>query len=67
MSKGAAVEQLLTIEDVAEAVRSTPAAVHTLRHRGVGPKGIRVGKRVLFREADVRRWLEERAEAGVAP
>jgi len=56
------VEQLLRIEDLAAMLQTTPQAIHTQRHRGVGPKGVRVGKRVLYRPADVAAWLEERAE-----
>ena len=56
------MEQLLKIEDVAEMLRTTPQAIYTQRYRGAGPRGVRVGRRVLFRPADVAAWLEERAE-----
>jgi len=57
------IERLLTIEDVADWIRTTPAAIHTQRYRGAGPRGVRVGKRILFRRADVEDWLDARAEA----
>ncbi|WP_430869212.1 hypothetical protein [Demequina aurantiaca] len=30
-----------------------------MRRQGRGPRGIRSGKRVLFRHADIEFWLEE--------
>lgn len=56
------MEQLYTVEQVAEWAHTTASGIWTLRSRNKGPKGVRVGRRVLFRESDIRRWLEERAE-----
>lgn len=56
--------KLLTVEDVAALVHTTPQAIHSQRHRGIGPRGVRIGKRVLFREEDVNAWLDGRAEHG---
>jgi len=42
------------------------ASVWTVRHwryQKTGPKGIKVGKRVLYGQSDVDRWLSERDEA----
>jgi DNA-binding transcriptional MerR regulator len=52
-------ERLLTIGEVAELTR---APVNTLRYwRGIGagPPAFKVGRRVLYRESDVRAWLDE--------
>jgi excisionase family DNA binding protein len=57
------VDELLTVGDVAQLTRSTPAAIYQWRRRGTGPKGLRVGNKVLFRRQDIEEWLESRAES----
>jgi len=57
------VDELLTVEDVAQLTRSTRAAIYQWRRRGNGPKGVRVGNKVLFRHQDIEAWLESRAES----
>jgi len=42
-----------------------PCSVSTLETyatRGGGPRFYKVGRRVLYREADVRRWIEGRTQ-----
>lgn len=41
-------------------------SIYQLRHRGVGPKGYRVGRRLLFREEDVHEWIDSLREPGAA-
>lgn len=53
------MQKYLTTEDVASTVRTSPATVRYWRHRGTGPRGVRVGRRVLYAEADVAAWLED--------
>jgi excisionase family DNA binding protein len=59
------VEELLTIQDVADLTRSTVDAIYQWRRRGKGPKGVRVGNKLLFRPRDIEAWLESRAESHV--
>lgn len=59
-------ERLLTIEELAALVHTTPEAIHTQRYRTGEPKGVKVGRRVMFRDEDVRRWLDGHAEHGKA-
>ena len=62
------MEELLTVSDVAQLTRSTPSAIYQWRRRGSGPKGLRVGNKVLFRRQDIEEWLESRVESsGDAP
>jgi hypothetical protein len=56
------IETMLTTEEVAALIRTTPAGVANMRYRGVGPRGIRAGKRVLYRESEVLAWLDSRAD-----
>ena len=54
--------RLLTVEDLAELVGVPPRTVYTWRQEKTGPRGIRVGKHLRFRLADVEAWLEKRAD-----
>jgi len=53
--------ELLTITEVAELMRTPVATLRYWRHCGIGPKGIRVGRRVLYRALDVRAWIDDQA------
>lgn len=47
-----------TTDDFAQLARTSPGTVRYWRSLGKGPVGVRVGRRVLYRRADVLRWLE---------
>ena len=49
--------RFLTTAEVAEIVRVTPSTVRYWRHRGTGPDGERVGKKVLYPREAVDAWL----------
>jgi DNA-binding transcriptional MerR regulator len=55
--------KLLTNAEVAEMLRTPEATLRYWRHIGQGPASIKAGRRVLYREADVERWVEERYAA----
>lgn len=46
---------------LAALLNTTPNTVRQWRFHGTGPRGARVGKRVLYRRADVDAWLAERS------
>jgi DNA-binding transcriptional MerR regulator len=52
--------RLLTTEEVAAHFRTSPATVRYWRHIGIGPTGVRVGRRVLYDELEVNRWWESK-------
>lgn len=52
--------RLLTTEEVADRFRTSPATVRYWRHLGIGPAGVRVGRRVLYDEMEVIRWWESK-------
>lgn len=57
----------LTLAEVAEHYRTTEGTVRYWRHLGRGPRGVRLGTRVLFPRAEVERFDRElAAEAGAA-
>ena len=56
------IEKMLLTEEVADIARTTPSAIANMRHRGIGPRGVKIGKRLLYSESEVLRWLESRVE-----
>ena len=58
-------DRLLTTQEVAEYCRTGPSTVRYWRHHGRGPRAVRVGRRVLYRESDLKAWLDA-ARAGTA-
>ena len=50
-------ERFLTTEEVAEMARTNPSTVRYWRMQGKGPKGVKRGRRVLYPESVVERWL----------
>lgn len=52
---------LATMAEVAAYLKTPVATLYQWRHRGVGPRGSRVGRHVRYRWDDVERWLDEQA------
>ena len=52
--------RLLTTEEVAVRFRTSPSTVRYWRHLGIGPAGVRVGRRVLYDEAECDRWWQSK-------
>lgn len=52
-------EELLTTAEVAALARAPISTVRYWRHLGTGPASFRLGRRVVYRRADVRKWLED--------
>jgi excisionase family DNA binding protein len=48
----------LTIQEVADLLRTSPETVRYWRHVGKGPASFKIGRRVLYDESDVRAWVE---------
>lgn len=59
------VDAYLTTEDVAARYRTTPSTIRYWRHIGYGPKGIKVGRRVLYSPSELDRFEKELAERPV--
>ena len=59
--------KLLTIEEVSEVTR---VPVSTLRYYrsvgGLGPKGFRLGRRVVYKAESVDVWIDEQSAKGAA-
>jgi excisionase family DNA binding protein len=54
--------ELLTITEAAELLRAPVATLRYWRHLGSGPRSFRLGRRVLYRRADLRTWIDAQAD-----
>jgi excisionase family DNA binding protein len=54
---------LLTLDEAATFLRTPVGTLRYWRHRGVGPAGFRLGRRVMYRREDLNRWVSERQES----
>lgn len=52
-------DSLLTTADLGARYHVDPSTIRYWRHVGKGPRGFKVGKRVLYRESEVLRWERE--------
>lgn len=55
------MSDLMTIEEVAERINRTPRTVRywIANKAELGPLSAKIGRRRMFRRADVERWLDE--------
>ncbi|QZH63802.1 helix-turn-helix transcriptional regulator [Mycolicibacterium farcinogenes] len=51
--------EILYLEDVAELTGTPVATLRWLRATGSGPKSGKLGRRVVYRRADVEAWVAE--------
>lgn len=51
-------DDLLYIDEVAEILRKTPAALRGMMHTGNAPISAKIGKRRVFRRRDVTEWID---------
>lgn len=58
----AASEDLLLEHEIAEWTRQNLRTLRYWRSQGVGPRWAKLGRRVVYRRADVQRWLDEQFE-----
>lgn len=56
----------LTPDQVAERYQISPDSLKEWRYKGVGPRYLRIGKRVRYRESDLEQWEQEREAAAGA-
>jgi DNA-binding transcriptional MerR regulator len=56
---GSATTNLLTIEEVSERLRVPVGTLRFWRHKGIGPAGFRIGRRVVYRVTDCEAWVAQ--------
>jgi DNA-binding transcriptional MerR regulator len=62
------VVKLMTINDVSELLRVPVGTLRYWRHRNLGPKGAKLPGtgRLMYREEDVKAWVNQAFESGAA-
>jgi excisionase family DNA binding protein len=58
--EGPAPEHLLSVSELSAWLQVPVGTIYKWHERGIGPRGMRVGRHVRFEAADVHRWLEVR-------
>jgi predicted DNA-binding transcriptional regulator AlpA len=53
------MQRLLKLQEVAAMTGIPENTLRFWRHQGTGPKSAKLGRRVVYREADVLAWVEE--------
>lgn len=53
------MSDLMFVDEVSSATRIPEATLRWLRHMSRGPRSFKVGRRVVYKRADVEAWLEE--------
>jgi predicted DNA-binding transcriptional regulator AlpA len=53
--------ELSTITEAAQIVRAPVATLRYWRHLGTGPHSFRLGRRVVYRAADLQAWIAKQA------
>lgn len=56
-------QRLWTLPETAEHLQVPVKTLYAWRLRSTGPPGIRVGRYVRYRPADVEQWLDDQATA----
>lgn len=54
------MEKLLTQRQTAEIVSLSERTLERLRVSGTGPRYVKLGRRVAYRQADIEAWIAER-------
>ena len=55
---------LLTTDEVAQMLRTTPGTMRWYASVGRGPEGFRLGRRRVYRRADVEAYIENARKVG---
>ena len=60
-------EQLVRQEEAAAVLCVTPRCMENWRHRGEGPKFVRIsGRCIRYRKSDLDQWIKERVRTNTA-
>ena len=54
--------RLYLLEEAAGFLRTSPDTLRYWRARGTGPKSFRLGRRVVYAEADLIAWVDEQRD-----
>ena len=59
-----ALDELLTTNEAAQRVNVPAATLRFWRHQSRGPRSFRLGRRVMYKAADLDRWVQAQYESG---
>lgn len=54
-------DELLTVKELAAYLKTPEQSVYQMKHKGTGPRSVKVGRHLRFRRRDVEAWLEAHA------
>lgn len=54
---------LMTTQEVADALRMPEGTLKYWRHIGTGPRFVKIGRRVMYRHRDVEAYVEQQIQA----
>lgn len=57
------MSDLLTVAEVSAITRTPEATLRWFRHVGKGPRSAKLGRRVVYRRADVEAWIDAQFNA----
>ena len=60
-------DELLTPPETAEYLKVTVGTLYVWRHRGQGPRGMRIGRHLRYRRRDIDDWLRDLTEPTDVP
>lgn len=55
------MDKLMTTEEVSQLLGIPVTTLYQWRHKGSGPRCIRVGRHLRYAVAELERWLDEQA------
>ena len=56
-------QALLTLEEAAAYLKLASGTLYNWRHIGTGPKAVKVGSRIRYRQTDLDSWIDETTDA----
>lgn len=60
-------DQLLTITEVAALLRVPVATLRWWGHKGSGPDRFKIGRRIMYRQSDVDKWIDAQRRPAAPP
>lgn len=57
------MNDLMTTAEVAEMLRTPEATLHYWVHNNKGPRSAKIGRRRMWRRADVLEWIDQQFDA----
>ena len=53
------MDRLFDMSEAADRMNTSIGTLRFWRHKGIGPRSARIGRRVMYRESDLQAWLDE--------